>query len=150
MTREWRVSSWPKAQKWRIVLISLLSWDDRKYGKYTQTFIYCQVLKTDYLTGRMGRHCVVLKHLGTKIALICQNTDVGKRTPAVVFPQLFADVLVLRTNTNCLPLEKTTYFYHQKSCVLFLWQEWIIFQAAGKELRWINRNGFIFTLRTTI
>jgi hypothetical protein len=88
-----------------------------------QTFTYCQVLKTDYRTCRLGRQCVVLKHLGTKTGLIRQITDVGKRTPAVVFPQLFADVLVLRTNTNCLPLEKPTYFYHQKSCVLFLWQE---------------------------
>lgn len=83
-------------------------------------FTYCQVLKNVYLTGRLGRHCVVLKHLVTKTGLIRQSTDVGKRTPAVVFPQLYADILVLRTNTNCIPLDKPTYFHHQKSRVLFL------------------------------
>jgi hypothetical protein len=78
---------------------------------------------TDFLTGHLGRHCAVPELFGTKIGLIFQSTDIGKRKPAEVFPQLFADVLVLRTNTNCLPVEKPTYFYHQKSCMLFLWQE---------------------------
>jgi hypothetical protein len=58
--------------------------------------------------------CAVLKHLGIKTSLIRQSTDVGKRTSAVVFAQLFADVLVLGTITNRLPVDKPNYYHHHQ------------------------------------